>query len=124
MNLLAVGLGGAIGAVCRYLLGQVIPKLGSGFPLGTFAVNLIGCFAIGLIVGIAGRHGNLDPRLVLFLQTGVCGGFTTFSTFSLETLALIEDGRFAVGVLYIALSVLLGLLSLLAAKNLVGGWHL
>lgn len=124
MNLLAVGIGGAIGAVCRYLLGQMIPKMESGFPLGTFAVNVIGCFAIGLIVAMVGKHSDIDPRLVLFLQTGICGGFTTFSTFSLETLALIEDGRFAVGVLYIALSVLLGLLSLLAAKNLVGGWHL
>ena len=121
MNLLAVGLGGAIGAVCRYLLGQVIPKLGSGFPLGTFAVNLIGCFAIGLIVGIAGRHGNLDPRLVLFLQTGVCGGFTTFSTFSLESLTLIEEGKIAIGILYITLSVLLGLFALLAARNFVSG---
>ena len=124
MNLLAVGIGGAIGAVCRYLLGQMIPKMGSGFPLGTFAVNVIGCFAIGLIVAMVGKHSDIDPRLVLFLQTGICGGFTTFSTFSLETLALIEEGCFAVGVLYIALSVLLGLLSLLAANNLVGGWHL
>ncbi len=124
MNLLAVGIGGAIGAVCRYLLGQMIPKMGSGFPLGTFAVNVIGCFAIGLIVAMVGKHSDIDPRLVLFLQTGICGGFTTFSTFSLETLALIEDGCFAVGVLYIALSVLLGLLSLLAAKILVGSWHL
>ena len=124
MNLLAVGIGGAIGAVCRYLLGQMIPKMGSGFPLGTFAVNVIGCFAIGLIVAMVGKHSDIDPRLVLFLQTGICGGFTTFSTFSLETLALIEEGCFAGGVLYIALSVLLGLLSLLAAKILVGGWHL
>ena len=124
MNLFAVGIGGAIGAVCRYLIGQMIPKMGSGFPLGTFAINVIGCFAIGLIVAMVGKHSDIDPRLVLFLQTGICGGFTTFSTFSLETLALIEDGCFAVGVLYIVLSVLLGLLSLLAAKILVGGWHL
>ena len=121
MNLLVVGLGGALGAVCRYLLGQVIPKLGSGFPLGTFAVNLIGCFAIGLIVGIAGRHGNLDPRLVLFLQTGVCGGFTTFSTFSLEAWSLMEKGQLATGILYIVLSVVFGILALFAAKYIVNG---
>ena len=70
MNLLAVGLGGALGAVCRYLIGQVVPKLDSGFPLGTFVVNLIGCFGIGLIVGFVGRHSGLVPRRVLFLQTG------------------------------------------------------
>lgn len=124
MNILAVGLGGALGAVCRYLLGQVIPKLGSGFPLATFAVNLLGCFAIGLVVGIAGRHTDIDPRLILFLQTGICGGFTTFSTFSLESLTLIEEGRITIGILYIVLSVLLGLFALLAARNFVSGSYL
>ena len=54
MNIFAVGLGGAIGALCRYFLGQFIPKLGSGFPFGTFSVNLIGCFMIGAIVGFVG----------------------------------------------------------------------
>ena len=124
MNILAVGLGSALGAVCRYLLGQVIPKLGSGFPLATFAVNLLGCFAIGLVVGIAGRNTDIDPRLILFLQTGICGGFTTFSTFSLESLTLIEEGRLAIGILYIVLSVLLGLFALLAARNFVSGSYL
>ena len=124
MNILAVGLGGALGAVCRYLLGQVIPKLGSGFPLATFAVNLLGCFAIGLVVGIAGRNTDIDPRLILFLQTGICGGFTTFSTFSLESLTLIEEGRITIGILYIVLSVLLGLFALLAARNFVSGSYL
>ena len=124
MNILAVGLGGALGAVCRYLLGQVIPKLGSGFPLATFAVNLLGCFVIGLVVGIAGRHTDIDPRLILFLQTGICGGFTTFSTFSLESLTLIEEGRITIGILYIVLSVLLGLFALLAARNFVSGSYL
>lgn len=124
MNILAVGFGGALGAVCRYLLGQVIPKLGNGFPLATFAVNLLGCFAIGLVVGIAGRNTDIDPRLILFLQTGICGGFTTFSTFSLESLTLIEEGRLAIGILYIVLSVLLGLFALLAARNFVSGSYL
>ena len=121
MNLLAVGLGGAVGAISRYLLGLVIPKLDSGFPLATFAVNLLGCLLIGLIVGILGKHGNLEPRLVLFLQTGICGGFTTFSTFSLETLTLIEEGRYTVAVLYIILSITLGLLALFTAKQIVSG---
>lgn len=123
MNILVVGAGGAIGAVFRYLLGQVLPKLGSGVPFGTFAVNLIGCFAIGLIAGAAGRHSGLDPRLVLFLQTGICGGFTTFSTFSLEILSLFEEGKFTIGLFYIVLSVVLGVLALFAAKNLVSGWE-
>ena len=124
MNILAVGLGGALGAIFRYLLGQIIPKLGSGFPIATFAVNLIGCFAIGLVVGLAGKHSNIDPRVILFLQTGICGGFTTFSTFSLESLTLIEEGKIAIGILYIVLSVLLGLFALLAARNFVSGSYL
>lgn len=124
MNLLAVGLGGALGAICRYLLGQILPKLGSGFPLATFAVNIIGCFAIGLVVGIAGKYSDIDPRLILFLQTGICGGFTTFSTFSLESLTLIEEGRLAIGILYIVLSVLLGLFALLTARHFVSGSYL
>ena len=121
MNMLAVGLGGAFGAVCRYLLGQLIPKLGSGFPLATFSVNLTGCFAIGLIVGFAGRNSGLDPRLVLFLQTGICGGFTTFSTFSLEALSLLEEGKCALGIFYMMASMAFGIMALLAAKYLVRG---
>lgn len=121
MNLLAVGLGGAVGAISRYLLGLLVPKLDNGFPLATFAVNLVGCILIGLIVGIIGKYGNLEPRLVLFLQTGICGGFTTFSTFSLETLTLLEEGRYTVAVLYIVLSIVLGLFALFAAKQIVSG---
>lgn len=124
MNLLVVGLGGAVGAVCRYLLGQAIPKLDSGFPFGTFAVNLIGCFIIGLVVGFAGKHSSLDSRLVLFLQTGVCGGFTTFSTFSLESLTLLEDGHMIIGIFYIIMSVMVGLFALIAARNFGSGWQM
>lgn len=122
MNIFAVGLGGAIGALCRYFLGQFIPKLGSGFPFGTFSVNLIGCFMIGAIVGFVGRNSGLGPRLVLFLQTGICGGFTTFSTFSLETVSLLEEGKFVIAVLYIVLSVVFGILALLMAKYFVNIW--
>ena len=121
MNVLAVGLGGAIGAVLRYLLGQAIPRLAGGFPLGTFCVNIVGCFAIGVIVALAGRNSGIDPRLVLFLQTGVCGGFTTFSTFSLEAWSLMEKGQLTTGILYIVLSVVFGILALFAAKYIVNG---
>ena len=124
MNIFAVGLGGALGAVFRYLLGQVVPKMGGGFPLGTFAVNLIGCFAIGVIVGIAGRNNDLDPRLVLFLQTGICGGFTTFSTFSLEMVSLLEEGQLTVGILYVVSCVVSGILAIFTAKYVVNGWNL
>ena len=123
MNVLAVGLGGAIGAVLRYLLGQAIPRLAGGFPLGTFCVNIVGCFAIGVIVALAGRNSGIDPRLVLFLQTGICGGFTTFSTFSLETVSLMDEGKIPFALLYLCASVMLGMGVLLTARYMVQAWE-
>ena len=118
MNIFAVGLGGAIGALCRYFLGQFIPKLGIGFPFGTFSVNLIGCFMIGAIVGFVGRNSGLGPRLVLFLQTGICGGFTTSQHFPFETVSLLEEGKFVVaGTLYCLERRVLEFLSLLMVKS-------
>jgi CrcB protein len=73
----------------------------------TLVINLVGSFAIGLIAGLAGTRSSLSPHTVLFLQTGLCGGFTTFSTFSLETVRLINTGRIAVAGSYAVLSVLL-----------------
>ena len=90
-NCLAVGAGGALGAVARYLVG-LLPVLHRGaFPLHTLVINGVGAVVIGLVVA-AGVRTNLSPTLLLFLQVGVCGGFTTFSTFSLESLVLLEDG--------------------------------
>ena len=120
MNVLAVGLGGAIGAVLRYLLGQAIPRLAGGFPLGTFCVNIVGCFAIGVIVALAGRNSGIDPRLVLFLQTGICGGFTTFS---FETVSLMDEGKIPLALLYLCASVTLGISALLAARYMVQAWE-
>lgn len=123
MNVLAVGLGGAIGAVLRYLLGQAIPRLAGGFPLSTFCVNIVGCFAIGVIVALAGRNSGIDPRLVLFLQTGICGGFTTFSTFSFETVSLMDEGKIPLALLYLCASVMLGIGALLTARYMVQAWE-
>lgn len=92
-NCLAVGAGGALGAVCRYGM-SLLPVLQRGaFPLPTLLTNLLGAILIGLVVGAGQRWSNLSPTLLLFLRVGVCGGFTTFSTFSLESLVLLEDGR-------------------------------
>lgn len=100
---LCVGAGGFVGAVLRYLASLVLPE--SAFPVATFAVNVLGSFAIGLIVGaVDARPGMLSPNAVLFLKTGVCGGFTTFSTFSLETLGLFERGAWLLGGVYAAAS--------------------
>lgn len=98
MELLLVGAGGFAGAVARYLMG-LVPYEGD-FPLMTFVVNFAGAVAIGAVVEAAGGEGPLSPGATLFLKTGVCGGFTTFSTFSLETLALFEEGKLGLGALY------------------------
>lgn len=104
MNFLFVALGGALGAVCRYSLSLVTVKL--DFPLMTFITNLVGAFLIGLIAGLAQKK-NLSANLVLFLKTGFCGGFTTFSTFSLEAFMLLQKGAYLTAVLYMVLSVIL-----------------
>ncbi|MGI6498768.1 MAG: fluoride efflux transporter CrcB [Oscillospiraceae bacterium] len=112
---LFVGAGGFLGSVFRYLCG-LIPLAGS-FPLVTLLINLTGSMLIGLVAGVAGPW--MPPRLLLFLKTGVCGGFTTFSTFSLETFHLFGEGKPVVAGLYAVLSVLLCLLGVLAG-DLIG----
>ena len=98
VSLLCVGAGGFLGAVARYLLG-LVPYEGD-FPLMTFLVNFLGAVAIGAVVETAQSFPGLPANAVLFLKTGVCGGFTTFSTFSLETLSLFEGGKYVAGALY------------------------
>ncbi|WP_449316742.1 fluoride efflux transporter CrcB [Rubneribacter sp.] len=103
LPILYVGLGGFVGAVARYLLG-LVPVEGD-FPLMTFLVNFSGAVLIGAVFEAATAGSGLPDGAVLFLKTGVCGGFTTFSTFSLETLSLLEGGKYAVGALYASGSV-------------------
>lgn len=105
---LAVGAGGFIGAMLRYLMGLITFEK-SSFPIMTLIINMIGAFMIGIVVALASKY-HLDSRLVLFLKAGVCGGFTTFSTFSLESMTLLSDGRYLMATGYILLSVSLCLL--------------
>lgn len=115
LGALCVGAGGFVGAVLRYLASLVLPE--SVFPVATFAVNVLGSFAIGLIVGAAdARPGMLSSNAMLFLKTGVCGGFTTFSTFSLETLNLIEGGSYGLAAGYAAASLACCVLGVLAGR--------
>lgn len=118
LDCLFVALGGAIGSVVRYLLGRLPVKTGD-FPVITLGINVIGAFCIGLIVAAVGKHSGWDPRLVLFLKVGFCGGFTTFSTFSLETVQLLQNGKTAQAVLYVAASVILGIAAVFAAQKCV-----
>jgi fluoride exporter len=109
-TLLLVGSGGFLGSISRYLLSRFMQNsFPTAFPFGTFAVNISGCFLIGLIYGISERSSLLTSGWRLFLAVGFCGGFTTFSTFANENLALLRDGEFFNFFLYAGLSVFLGL---------------
>jgi CrcB protein len=90
---LAVAFGGAFGSMARYWAsGAVYDRLGAAFPYGTMAVNIAGCFLIGLIMEITENRFVINPQIKILLTIGFLGGFTTFSTFSYETLALARDG--------------------------------
>lgn len=108
MNAMLVFLGGGTGSVLRYLVGMCIGS--AVFPWATFAVNAVGSFAIGLFGGLASRFG-WGEAVRLSLTVGLCGGFTTFSTFSKESLALIESGSYGLFALYTAGSVTLGIIA-------------
>jgi len=118
MNILAVGAGGFIGAICRYLIGLIQVNETWIFPVKTFAINVIGCIAIGTIAVAASKHTNIHPHVLLFLKAGLCGGFTTFSTFALETADLIKTGHTSVAFAYAGLSVLAGVAVILAIEHL------
>jgi len=114
-----VGVGSFIGGSLRYLIAQLVQsKFLTGFPFGTLTVNIVGCFVIGLVFGMSDRI-NLSPEWRLFLATGICGGFTTFSAFSLETMQLLRDGQLFYGLLYVAASILIGLLAVYLGMTLL-----
>jgi CrcB protein len=105
-NVLAVGAGGAVGASARYLMGFLPVHPRSGFPLTTLVINVLGAFCIGILAALAAKNHAISPRMLLFLKVGVCGGFTTFSTFSLETAGLLQNGHTGTAAAYVICSVL------------------
>lgn len=120
IDCIVVGAGGFIGAVCRYLIGMIPLKEGCTFPIKTFMINIAGSFLIGIVAALAMRTVSLDSRIVLFLKVGICGGFTTFSSFALETADLMKDGRMHLAAIYTVLSVTLGVLAVFAGQGIVG----
>lgn len=120
-QLLLVALGGAVGAVLRWKLsGLVLHQTPDWrFPLGTFVVNVLGCLVAGAIAGLIARQELFTPETRLFLFTGLLGGFTTFSAFGVETIALLRRAEYGVATLYVTLSVVVGLAALAAAMSLV-----
>jgi len=109
-TILMIGIGGFFGSIGRYLLSAGMQQfILTAFPLGTLTVNTIGSFLIGLLYGLSERGALLNTDLKLFLTVGFCGGFTTFSTFSHESLMLLRDGQTAYFILYATGSLIAGL---------------
>jgi fluoride exporter len=109
-TLLLIGTGGFLGSILRFLTSRYMQTIfPSAFPFGTFFVNLTGCFIIGLIYGLSERSSLVTSECKMFLAVGFCGGFTTFSAFATENLALLRDGDFFHFTIYTGLSIFLGL---------------
>lgn len=107
--MILAGVGGFAGTCLRFLTGKLCHAFGSThFPWGTFAVNLLGSFAIGILFGLAERHNILSPSMNVLLITGFCGGFTTFSTFADDIFLMLQQRHWALLGLYVALSIILG----------------
>ncbi|MBB3440600.1 fluoride efflux transporter CrcB [Sinorhizobium sp. B11] len=117
---LLVAVGGAIGSLLRYYVGLGSLRLmGPGFPWGTLIVNVVGCFIIGVFAEMIMRRFNASVELRLLLITGFLGGFTTFSAFSLDAITLFERGEVFAGGIYIAASVGLSMVAVMAGLGLM-----
>ena len=116
LNILSVGLGGFVGAVCRYLIGLIPVKEALVFPIKTVGVNILGCLVIGIIAACAAKNDAVSPQLLLFLKVGLCGGFTTFSSFALETTDLMKAGHILPALIYVLGSVLIGVATIFAVE--------
>ncbi|WP_404451887.1 fluoride efflux transporter CrcB [Virgibacillus necropolis] len=108
MNLLLVMIGGFFGAISRFALGEWI-HTNNGFPLGTFLINLIGCFILGWFLTFVSQKEKISPEFTLLIGTGFIGSFTTFSTFSVVALNLFQKGLLLMGILYVLATTVLGL---------------
>jgi CrcB protein len=118
-NVILVGLGGSIGSMARYAAMLLIKS--KSFPYATLTVNIIGSFIIGLLFALSIKEDGLTDNWKLFLATGICGGFTTFSAFSLENMGLIQNGKIGLAVTYILLSIILGIVAGFLGYRFVSG---
>ncbi len=111
-ELLYVFIGGGLGSLVRFLLGKWVNSFhNSNFPFGTFIINIVACFVLGFFIGLVDQKQILSPAIRLFLVVGFCGGFSTFSAFSSETLMLIQQGQNSTMLLYVLLSVVVCLIA-------------
>lgn len=119
LKCLYVGLGGFIGSIGRYLVGLAFFSISSIFPFSTLLINFIGSFIIGIISEFSIKIAPVNPNLLLFLTVGICGGFTTFSTFSFETISLFEKSKILLGIGYVLISVVSCLSGVILGKFVI-----
>ena len=117
--ILSVGVGGGLGALIRYFVAGWVQPAGSQFDWGIFVVNITGGLVMGLITALAALKLNLTPEMRAFLTTGILGGYTTFSTFSLDSVLLLQKGQYGAAAFYIIGSVVFSILALFAGLWIV-----
>jgi CrcB protein len=122
---LLIFLGGGAGSVARFAVSLFLTnRFGTGFPYGTLSVNILGSFLLGIIIALCGERVNaLSEEWRLLLAVGFCGGFTTFSTLSLELFTMLQSGRLLAALLYICVSLVCGIASIGAGLGLVYWWN-
>ena len=118
-QLLLVFVGGGFGSVLRFLIGKYFNNSETGIPYGTFAANIIGSLLIGIILGLALKNNTFSQNQILFLATGFCGGFTTFSTFAYESHILLKNGDFISFAIYTIASFVIGFIAVFGGMYLV-----
>jgi fluoride exporter len=116
-NFLLVGLGGAIGSMLRYAISLLVTV--KQFPYGTFIVNIAGSFIIGAVLALSLKNELFSNNWKIFLATGICGGFTTFSAFAAENMALLQSGKYGIALMYILASLLLGIAAVVLGFKLI-----
>lgn len=120
INCIYVGIGGFIGSILRYIIGLIPLRQQNTFPVKTLIINIVGAFLIGIVAALASKSKALNEQTVLLLKVGICGGFTTFSTFAFETSELLKSGSLVSAVIYISSSVILSVTAVFAAQIIFG----
>lgn len=116
-NFLLVGLGGAIGSMLRYAISLLVTV--KQFPYSTFIVNIAGSFIIGAVLALSLKNDMFSNNWKIFLATGICGGFTTFSAFAAENMELLQSGKYGIAFIYIMASLLLGIAAVVLGFKLI-----
>ncbi|MCX2680293.1 fluoride efflux transporter CrcB [Galbibacter sp. EGI 63066] len=110
-QLILVFLGGGLGSTLRYLIGKYLNSAETGIPYGTFTANIVGSLIIGIVLGLAAKHQSLTTNQLLFIATGFCGGFTTFSTFAYENHVFLKSGDMLSFITYTIASFVIGIIA-------------